>query len=256
MKTYTFAIQKGGTGKTSVSVSVAVELAKIGRTILIDADPQGNTTDWMNLPSLQYELSDVLSDKCTIKDVIQPTQVENLFIIPTAGIDGGLRTYQETVAQKEQFKLAQLKNELANVFDYCVIDTSPAFGALEESCFIASDEVINVLKLDRFSDDGLKTFKVNLDAMKKRYDNCYGVSVNGKPFLNKLILNENNNAIAQCRDLVAQYKALEPSGYKVFVIPTDTGFRKAQTTSVPVQAIAGAKKDTLESLEEIAQALK
>ena len=63
MKTYTFAIQKGGTGKTSVSVSVAVELAKFGRTILIDADPQGNTTDWMNLPSLQYELSDVLSDK-------------------------------------------------------------------------------------------------------------------------------------------------------------------------------------------------
>ena len=67
MKTYTFAIQKGGTGKTSVSVSVAVELAKLGRTILIDADPQGNTTDWMNLPKLEYELSDVLSDKCTIK---------------------------------------------------------------------------------------------------------------------------------------------------------------------------------------------
>ncbi len=256
MKTYTFAIQKGGTGKTSVSVSVAVELAKLGRTILIDADPQGNTTDWMNLPSLQYELSDVLSDKCTIKDVIQPTQVENLFIIPTAGIDGGLRTYQETVAQKEQFKLAQLKNELSNVFDYCIIDTSPAFGALEESCFIASDEVINVLKLDRFSYDGLKTFKINLDAMKKRYDNCYGVSVNGKPYLNKLILNENNNAITQCRDLVTQYKALEPNGYKVFVIPTDTGFRKAQTTSVPVQSIAGSKKETLESLAQIAQALK
>ena len=179
MKTYTFAIQKGGTGKTSVSVSVAVELAKLGRTILIDADPQGNTTDWMNLPKLEYELSDVLSDKCTIKDVIQPTQVENLFIIPTAGIDGGLRTYQETIAQKEQFKLAQLKNELSAAFDYCVIDTSPAFGALEESCFIASDEVINVLKLDRFSYDGLKTFKTNLEAMKKRYDNCYGVSVTG-----------------------------------------------------------------------------
>ena len=92
--------------------------------------------------------------------------------------------------------------------------------------------------------------------MKKRYDNCYGVSVNGKPLLNKLILNENNNAIAQCKDLVAQYKALEPSGYKVFVIPTDTGFRKAQTTSVPVQSIAGSKKETLDALSEIAQALK
>ena len=256
MKTYTFAIQKGGTGKTSVSVSVAVELAKLGRTILIDADPHGNTTDWMNLPKLEYELSDVLSDKCTIKDVIQPTQVENLFIIPTAGIDGGLRTYQETIAQKEQFKLAQLKNELSAAFDYCVIDTSPAFGALEESCFIASDEVINVLKLDRFSYDGLKTFKTNLETMKKRYDNCYGVSINGKPYLKKLVLNENNNAITQCRDLVAQYKALEPNGFQIFVIPTDTGFRKAQTTSVPVQAMAGTKKDTLEALSEIAEALK
>ncbi len=76
------------------------------------------------------------------------------------------------------------------------------------------------------------------------------------PLYDVAILNENNNAIAQCRDLVAQYKALEPSGYKVFVIPTDTGFRKAQTTSVPVQAIAGSKKETLESLAEIAQALK
>lgn len=256
MKTYTFAIQKGGTGKTSISVSVAVELAKFGRTILIDADPQGNTTDWMNLETLNYELSDVLSDKCTIKDAIQQTQVENLFIIPTAGIDGGLRSYQETTAQKEQFKVAQLKDELSKVFDYCIIDTSPAFGALEESCFIASDEVINVLKLDRFSYDGLKTFKVNLDSMKKRYNNCYGVTVDGKPVLNKLILNENNNAIAQCRDLVAQYKALEPSGFKIFVVPTDTGFRKAQTTSVPVQMIAGAKKDTLDSIAEIAEALK
>ena len=256
MKTYTFAIQKGGTGKTSISVSTAVELAKYGRTILIDADPQGNATDWMNLEKLEYELSDVLSDKCSIKDAIQQTQVENLFIIPTAGIDGGLRNYQETVAQKEQFKIAQLKAELAKVFDYCIIDTSPAFGALEESCFIASDEVINVLKLDRFSHDGLKTFKMNLDSMKKRYDNCYGVSINGKPFLNKLILNENNSAIAQCRDLVTQYKALEVNGFRVFVIPVDQGFRKSQSTGVPIQVIAGAKKETLNSITDIAEALK
>ena len=80
--------------------------------------------------------------------------------------------------------------------------------------------------------------------------------VNGKPYLKKLILNENNNAIAQCRDLVAQYKALEPSGIQVFVIPTDTGFRKAQTTSVPVQAMSGTKKETMEALAEIAEALK
>ena len=97
---------------------------------------------------------------------------------------------------------------------------------------------------------------ISSNSMKKRYDNCYGVSVNGKPYLKKLVLNENNNAIAQCRDLVAQYKALEPNGFQIFVIPTDTGFRKAQTTSVPVQAKKKKKKDTLEALSEIAEALK
>ena len=97
---------------------------------------------------------------------------------------------------------------------------------------------------------------MNLDSMKKRYDNCYGVSVGGKPFLNKLILNENNSAIAQCRDLVAQYKTLEVNGFKVFVIPVDQGFRKSQSTGVPIQVIAGAKKETLSSISDIAEALK
>ncbi|MDY3722781.1 MAG: ParA family protein, partial [Treponema sp.] len=45
MKTITFALQKGGTGKTSVSVSVALELAKKHKVIFIDADPQGNASD-------------------------------------------------------------------------------------------------------------------------------------------------------------------------------------------------------------------
>ena len=89
MKITTFAIQKGGTGKTSLSVSTAVELAKIGRTIIIDADPQGNTTTWLGIENLQYELSDLLTkEDYTAEDInktIQTTPVENLFIIPTAG---------------------------------------------------------------------------------------------------------------------------------------------------------------------------
>lgn len=253
MKTYTFAIQKGGTGKTSISFSTAVELAKSGRTLLIDADPQGNATDWMNLSEMHYELSDVLSDQCTIKDVIQKTQVENLYIIPTAGIEGGLRNYQETKAQSEPFKMVHLMKELSKVFDYCVIDTSPAFDALTQQAFVASDEVINVLKLDRFSQDGLKTFKVNLDKMKVALD----PTGNGlaKPVLSKLILNENNSSIKQCCDLVEQYKKLEPAGISIFIVPVDQGFRKSQTARIPLQEI-GAKPETLAAISEIASALK
>ena len=62
MKVTTFAIQKGGTGKTSLSVSTAVELAKIGRTIIIDADPQGNATTWLGIDNLEKELTALLDD--------------------------------------------------------------------------------------------------------------------------------------------------------------------------------------------------
>ena len=59
MRTYSFAIQKGGTGKTTVSVSVAVELARQGKkVVLIDGDPQGNSSSWL-LDDLEYELADV-----------------------------------------------------------------------------------------------------------------------------------------------------------------------------------------------------
>jgi chromosome partitioning protein len=251
MKTYTFAIQKGGTGKTSVSVSVAVELAKLGRTILIDADPQGNTTDWMNLPKLEYELSDVLSDKCTIKDVIQPTQVENLFIIPTAGIDGGLRTYQETIAQKEQFKLAQLKNELSAAFDYCVIDTSPALGAIERSCFAASDEVVPVLQLNQFSVDGLTIFTNNLAQIKK------DMRLGNKPVLSKIILNGYDARIAQQNDNLAKFKAMKMPGIDFFILPTDQAFSKSQKFKVAPQdqPATNAKKETMDVLKDIAAAL-
>ncbi len=256
MKTYTFAIQKGGTGKTSISLSVAVELAKFGRTVIIDADPQGNSTDWINIPQINGELSDVLSGKCAFKDAIHKTSQENLYIIPTAGINGGLRNYKESFAQKEPFKIAQLKAELAKVFDYCVIDTSPDFDALTEQCLIACDEVINVLKLDKFSQDGLKTFRVNLDDLKQRYNNCYGVSTEGAPYQRMLILNENNSSFSRCRELITQYKQLEPRGFKIFVVPQEQGFPKAQNERVILQNMAGIKKDTLNSIREIAEALK
>ena len=62
MKTISFALQKGGVGKTSISVSTAAELAKYGKTLLIDADPQGNASGWL-ISELEYELADVLLNK-------------------------------------------------------------------------------------------------------------------------------------------------------------------------------------------------
>ncbi|MBR6298434.1 MAG: AAA family ATPase, partial [Candidatus Gastranaerophilales bacterium] len=84
MKTIAFALQKGGTGKTSTAVSVATELAKKHKVVLIDADPQGNASAWYN-NELTAELSDVLTNKAGIGEALISTGIKNLFMIPTAG---------------------------------------------------------------------------------------------------------------------------------------------------------------------------
>ena len=127
MKTITFAIQKGGTGKTSVSVSTAVELAKIGKTLVVDADPQGNATTWLGIENMQHELSDLLTkDDYTIEEIretILPTQTENLYIMPTAGIGGGLGNYQKYGSNDDPKAITRLLRNIKNEFKFCIIDT-------------------------------------------------------------------------------------------------------------------------------------
>lgn len=104
MKVITFALQKGGTGKTSSSTSVAVEMAFTGKKVLlIDADPQGNATSWILDHEIDKEFADVLMVKCSVSDAIISTRYPNLSILPTASLGGGLRSYQKTLANEEPF---------------------------------------------------------------------------------------------------------------------------------------------------------
>ncbi len=246
MKTLTFALQKGGTGKTSVSVSVAVELAKKYRVVFIDADPQGNSSAWIGSNQIKYELADVLNEEAPLGECIYQTEIQNLFLIPTAGIGGGLRQYQESKAMGKPFAIADLLPDLAKVFDYCIIDTSPAFGGIERQCFCAADEVIPVLQLNQFSVDGLKIFTTNLGNAKKDY------RLGNKPVIRNIILNARDERIAQQNDNLKIFQSMQSDEVKLFVLPTDQAYSKAQKINKPVQSISSTKKETLRVLEEIA----
>lgn len=249
MKVITFALQKGGTGKTSNSTSVAVELASKGkRVLLIDIDPQGNATSWLCTDDIeiQYELADVLMEKCTTEEAVIQTSIENLSLIPTASLGGSLRLYQKTLATEQPFAIRHLVKEFSDKFDYCIIDTSPSFGALEESCFLASHEALAVLNIDEFSKDGLVIFLDNLNRMKKRYDSEL-------PVINKLILNSRDCRLSQQDDIIRQIK--ESTNCELYIVPVDQSFKKAQSIHAPVQYLQGTKKETLNVISNIAEAV-
>ena len=243
MKTITFALQKGGTGKTSISVSTAGQLAENGKKVLLlDADPQGNATTWLGIEEISVELADVLMKKNPAKDAIISTQVENLSIIPTASLDSDLRLYSKTLATQQPFIIKHLCREVKEEFDFLIIDTSPSFGALEESCFLASDEAITVLNIDEFSSDGLITFMQNIDSLKDRYDT-------DKPKMDKIILNSRDLRLVQQADYLEKIKSATDS--KLYIVPVDQSFRKAQSVHVPVQYLEGTKKETLSVIKEL-----
>lgn len=250
MKTITFAIQKGGTGKTSVSVSTAVELSKLGKTLIIDADPQGNATTWLGIENLQYELSDLLTkEDYTVEDInntIQKTQVENLDIIPTAGIGGGLQNYQKYGSNDDPMAMKRLLNTIKDDYKFCIIDTSPSFGGIETACFLASHETVTVLKIDEFSADGLQIFFDNLTKMKRRH-------MTDLPDLSKIVLNVRDNRLVQQDQIVQQLEFLaSKTNKKLYIVPVDQAFPKAQQVHVPIQNYDGVKKETLAVVKQLA----
>jgi len=250
MKTITMALQKGGVGKTSMSVALAGELAKHGKTLLIDADPQGNATTWIAGNNISYELADVLNEKQDAKNVLQTTCIKDLYIIPTAGLGGDLREYQKTKASGKPYAILDMLETIKDYFEYCIIDTSPNFDPLNESAFMASDEILTVLQFNEFSKDGFKIFITNLADAKKRLH-----IPSDKALLNKIVLNAKDDRIKQQHDVLATLQELETNGYSLFVIPVDQAFNKAQSMHTSIHELAGTKKETLQAIETLAKAV-
>lgn len=224
MKTISFAIQKGGVGKTTSSVNVAHGLARKGhKTVLIDADPQGNaSTNYITeLPG--HELADVLFGKVEVKDALVPIR-ENLYMLPTYAIGGDLRKYGNTEVNEEPFIFQDLADALKKEgFDYCIYDLSPSFGPLERAVLLGSDEVVTPLLPEAFSVDGIESFTFDLDSLRKK--------MRARIRYDKLILNNVNMSLKIHKDSVNKIKSKIPESMQVFIIPQDVRIKDAQNAN-------------------------
>lgn len=244
MKSFVFLNRKGGTGKTSVSVTCAIELARNGfRTVLADCDPQGNSSSWL-AKDFQYELSDVLNGKASVEQCLVKTQFENLFLLPTFAINGGLQSFASSTRNYYAFEdsvFPALKN-----FDYLIFDTSPAFGDFEKGIANCADTIVPVLKLDQFSADGFQTLIENLITTTKE--------IRCKDLLEKIsfvILNQQDKRM-KFQSLFAENFMKNFDDTQFFTIPTDTSFVKAQIlkNAISDKSIT-ARKETTDAISAI-----
>lgn len=159
--------QKGGVGKTTTAVNVAAQLASPKRRVLlVDLDPQGNATSSLGIDkeALQKTLYDVVVSGGQAVDIVLPTQIPNLFLLPANNRLAQAEVDLVSVMSRE----TRLRETLEPVdAEVVVIDCPPALGLLTINALTAATDVLIPVQSEYFALEGLGQLLQTVQAVKQ-----------------------------------------------------------------------------------------
>ncbi|OGW74820.1 MAG: sporulation initiation inhibitor Soj [Omnitrophica bacterium RBG_13_46_9] len=165
--------QKGGTGKTTTTLSLASYLAiENKRTLLIDLDPQSNATSGIgiNKHSVTSSIYNVLHGYVTLESVVVPTQIDNLSLAPSNLDLTGAEVELVNVMSRE-YRLKKSMENMLVPYDFVLIDCPPSLGLLTVNALTAADSVIIPIQCEYYALEGLSQLMNTVNLIKENLNN-------------------------------------------------------------------------------------
>lgn len=169
--------QKGGVGKTTTTINLAASLGAMGKKVLIiDADPQGNTTSGLGFNKKEVKKStyDVLENDTSAEEATIITEFKNLSLIPShinlASADAGISLFSG-----KESKLKNKISHLRNLYDYIIIDCPPSLGIITINAFCASDSVLIPIQCEYYALEGLSQLINTIKVVKRHHNSSLDV---------------------------------------------------------------------------------